>query len=478
MKKIKIMTFIQSFRLLCISILTITVISCSPSKNLNIERGTGYNFRAGYPEFRSSAFGYIDNKNGPMLNITTKVVKGSLIYKREGDSLSANFALDYQIQDLNNPENIIDSKRVEKQLTSASEGSITGSETITLNYTLPVDPSRYQVVVSVTDLNSDKNLSQTVEAYIPNVETGAYTLTGIQMFGKINGEEWNQINTYDVKGKIDSLRFVFQVISEESDKPMKINSQLIRFKSDTSYTRPMHFSNYSPSSIEYKGIDYDEETEIQSNQRILKDYSSVFIEYKFPQQERGNYMFEVTAKKGNMEGIYKARAFGIKSKNYPNIQSPEELARPLVYLMGEGDHEDLMSISNPDSLKIAVDRFWLKTIGSSAKAKKVIQLYYQRVEEANKQFSNFKEGWKTDLGMVYILFGPPWYSEDHLKELMWYYSYNHSDPEYSFRFHQPKLNNRYFPFYHYLLVRHNYYYTVQYLQRELWLSGRILTRRI
>src|SRR5699024_9440291 len=204
-------------------------------------------------------------------------------------------------------------------------------------------------------------LTQTVGAYIPNVKTGAYTLTGIQMYGKINGaKKWDQISTYDVKGKVDSLRFVFQIISESSEQPMVINSRLVHIKSDTSFTRPMHFSNYSPSSIEYKGINFDEETEIQSNRRILTDYSSVFIEYKFPKQERGNYKFEVTATKGNEEGIYKARTFGVKSANYPSLGTARELARPLIYLMGEGDHEELMKISDPDSLKKAVDRFWLE----------------------------------------------------------------------------------------------------------------------
>lgn len=472
------MASVHSSFLILISFLAFAFVSCSPSKNLNIERGTGYHYQPGYPEFYSSAFGYIDNEKGPTLNISAEIVKGSLIYKRNEDSLSANFAVNLEIQDITNPEHILASKRIEKKVVSSDESALSTRETVTFDYSVQVDPSRYRIVVSVTDLNSDKNLTQTVGAYIPDVKTGAYTLTGIQMYGKINGEEWDKISTYDVKGKIDSLRFVFQIISERTDEPMTINSRLVHIKSDTTYPRPMHFSNYSPSSIEYKGINYDETTEIQSNQRILTNYSSIFIEYKFPQQERGNYKFEVTAKKGNGEGIYKARTFGVKSANYPSLGTPRELARPLIYLMGEGDHEELMKISDPDSLKKAVDRFWLKNIGSATKAKEVVELYYQRVVEANKAFSNFKEGWKTDRGMIYILFGPPWYAEDHLKELVWYYSYNHADPEYRFQFYQPKLNNRYFPFYHYLLNRHNYYYTVQYLQRQLWLSGQILTRRI
>lgn len=454
-------------------------LSCSSSRNLNIERGTGYNFQAGHPEFRTSAFGFVDEDNGPTLVLTTEIVKGSLVYKSNGDSLSANFALDFQIEDLETSE-ILTSKRVEDTVTSADQSVTSTREALTLDYSLQVRPSRYRITVNVTDLNSNKNITQTTETFIPETETGAYSLSKVQMYGKIleNDNGWEPINTYDVKGKVDSLRFVVQVISEQTTQPMEINSRLLRFESDTSYTRPMHFSNYSPSSIEYKGIDYDQETEIQSNRRILSSYSNTFIEYKFGAQERGNYRFEVRAQKGNAEEMFKARAFGVKSKNYPAVSTPRELARPLIYLMGEGDYEELMAISDPDSLKREMDRFWLKNIGNASRAKDVIQMYYQRVEEANKQFSNFKEGWKTDLGMIYILFGSPWYTEDHLKELTWYYSYNHEDPEYSYYFNQPKLKNQYFPFYHYLLERHNYYYTVQYLQRELWLTGQILTRQI
>ena len=473
-------TYRQIFHLLiALALFSLFTLSCGSTEMANVQHGTGYNFQAGKPEFRISAFGFIDEQDGPKLQIDAEIVKGSLIYKKDGDSLSASYAVDFQVIDKDNGGNVISNKRVEEKVTGATQSISQSRETVEIDYSLEVQPSNYEVVVIVRDLNSKKELTQTTETYIPETDKGAYTLTSIQMFGKeIGDERWDPITTYDVKGRIDSLRFVFQVISEQTDKRMRLNSRLVRYDSDTSYTRPMHYSNFSPSSIEYKGIDYDRETELQSNQRILTDYGSVFIEYKFANQERGNYHFEVRARRGEDEEIFKGRGFGVKSKNYPAVITTRELARPLVYLMGEGDHEDLMSISDTDSLKKEMDRFWLKNIGNASKAQDVIEMYYQRVEEANKQFSNFKEGWKTDLGMIYILFGPPWYTQDRLKQLNWYYSYNREDPEYSYRFYQPKLNNKFFPFYHYLLERHNYYYTVQYLQRELWLTGQILTRQL
>jgi hypothetical protein len=34
-------------------------------------------------------------------------------------------------------------------------------------------------------------------------------------------------------------------------------------------------------------------------------------------------------------------------------------------------------------------------------------LYYARVDYANKHFTRYREGWRTDMGLVFILLGPP-----------------------------------------------------------------------
>lgn len=457
----------------------IFAVSCGSTKHANIQHGTGYNFRSGFPEFRISSFGYIDEQNGPTLELGAEIVKGSLIYKQNGDSLSADIAIEFQVIDMDSSDKVISNRYMEHRVSSTDNSITSTRETLNIGYNLQVDPGNYKIAINIKDLSSDKGLTHTTETYIPATETGAYALSSIQMYGKENGDaNWSNLETYDVKGKIDSLRFVFQILSGNTDKDMQLDSRLVRFESDTSYTRPMHYANFSPSTIEYKGIDYDEETEIESSRRTLTDYGSVFVEYKFANQERGNYRFEVTAKRGEDEEIYKGRDFGVKSKNYPAIKSTREMARPLIYLMGEKDYEKLMSISDTDSLKKEIDRFWLKNIGNSQQAADAIEMYYKRVEEANKQFANFKEGWKTDLGMVYILFGPPWYTEDRLKRLYWFYSYNREDPEYSYLFYQPKLKNQFYPFYHFLLERHSNYYSVQYRQRQLWLTGQILRRQL
>jgi GWxTD domain-containing protein len=277
---------------------------------------------------------------------------------------------------------------------------------------------------------------------------------------------------------LDSLKFEFQVTNNDMDDPLTVETRLLKYPADSAPARPMNFNNYSPSSLPYVGVDMRRPDVIDSNTRILDQAGSVLIEFKYPLLERGTYRFEVETTNSNGERLYRARDFSVMSENYPSVLTSRELAEPLIYLMDRRDHERMMEIQDPDSLKEAIDRFWLSNIGNMNQARSVINLYYERVEQANKQFTNFKEGWKTDLGMMYILFGPPWYVDRYLNTMQWSYSYDRNDPRYNFRFERPNLRNEFFPFDNYLLQRNQAYFNIQYRQIQLWLTGGILTTRI
>ncbi len=472
---------IRSFTIYSVLLSAALVLGCSKSMNPDIVRGSTYQYRGGYPEVRLSAIGLLNENDEPHISVAADIVYGSLIYKKVEDKQTANIAIDVQILDQADTENIIDNERFTITIEKDDPNIAYSQEVFTFEKQIPVEPGDYQINLTVIDQNSGKHTTRVSNTFIPNPADKISNLTNIRLLGKQKGEHggaWIPITTYDVQGKIDSLKFVFQVTNNKSENPLTIDTELIKYESDTSAARPMHYNNYSPSSIAYKGIDYDEEEVIQSNRRVLTQSGSVLVEFLFPQQERGNYRFEVTTSEQEGESLFKARDFSVKSTNYPSIKTPEEMLGPLVYLMDDDEYERLTSVNDADSLKSAIDRFWLRNVQNKNKAKNVIEMFYSRVEEANKQFSNFKEGWKTDPGMIYILFGPPWYVETHLDVMTWSYAYDRTDPEYNYTFKRSKLKSKYYPFDNYILRRNQGYFSIQYQQIQLWLTGQILTRSI
>ncbi|MEX1011900.1 MAG: GWxTD domain-containing protein [Balneolaceae bacterium] len=457
-------------------LLVATVLGCSRTVNPDIERGSTYFFMEGHPEIRLSAIGYLDEEDNGVIDISADIVHASLIYRESEGQNTANIEVEIRVTS-SDGRNFSRNWRDEMEILREETGIITTQDIKKFEHQFNVPPGAYDIAVAIQDLSSDKRTTRTAETYIPDPEDNDVNLTTIRLLGKdmsLPEPDYQPITTYDVPAVNDSIRFLIQVTNNRIEEPLEVASRLIHYESDNEPARSMSMNNYGASSMAYRGIDYNRVEEIDATRRVLDQSGSVMIEYRFPRPDYGNYRFEVRAVTPDDEELYRGRDFGVKSENYPAIKSPRELAEPLFYLMTPKEYESMLEIEDPDSLKAEVDRFWLSNIGSANRARHVISLYYQRIEEANKQFSSYKEGWKTDQGMIYILFGPPWYIDQRLNEMQWSYAYDRTDPRYNFYFMRPKLRNEFFPFEHYLLLRDYSYYNLQYHQVQLWLTGQIL----
>ena len=96
--------------------------------------------------------------------------------------------------------------------------------------------------------------------------------------------------------------------------------------------------------------------------------------------------------------------FFVYEPSYPKIKNSEHMILATRYIMAKKEFENCISASDK---KAAIDKFWVDLGGSNERATELIRKYYGRVQEANKLFTSFQEGWKTDRGMIYMVFGAP-----------------------------------------------------------------------
>jgi len=115
----------------------------------------------------------------------------------------------------------------------------------------------------------------------------------------------------------------------------------------------------------------------------------------------------------SQEGLYKFRFDTSQveglillnlGKDFPKVKAVKDILEPLAYITTSGEYNNLLKEQNK---KLTVDNFWLKVGKSTSKARELIRIYYNRVYFANYYFTTSKPGWKTDKGMVYIVYGPP-----------------------------------------------------------------------
>jgi GWxTD domain-containing protein len=88
---------------------------------------------------------------------------------------------------------------------------------------------------------------------------------------------------------------------------------------------------------------------------------------------------------------------------FPEIGTVAEMRESLRYISTDSEYRNMMA----QTPRAAVDDFWINITGHPERALQQIKRYYKRVEEANRFFTLSKEGWKSDRGMIYIVYGPP-----------------------------------------------------------------------
>jgi GWxTD domain-containing protein len=103
---------------------------------------------------------------------------------------------------------------------------------------------------------------------------------------------------------------------------------------------------------------------------------------------------------------------------FPKILVARQLVYPLRYLTMR---EEYTAMDTAKNVKKAVDDFWLNNTGSQERAREVIRNFYNRVEAANRLFGTEREGWKTDRGMIYLIFGPPENVYRNVRSETWIY---------------------------------------------------------
>ena len=116
----------------------------------------------------------------------------------------------------------------------------------------------------------------------------------------------------------------------------------------------------------------------------------------FPKE--GVYLFSV--QKGIKEGF----TFVNFGPSFPTMNTPATMAEPLAYLATREEVDGIMTSLKP---KAALDDFWIKCGGNIERARELIRIFYTRTLYSNYYFTSYKEGWRSDRGMIYIIYGPP-----------------------------------------------------------------------
>lgn len=159
-------------------------------------------------------------------------------------------------------------------------------------------------------------------------------------------------------------------------------------------------------------------------------------------------------------------SFRVTGRFFPKYATAEALIKPLIYISTLSEMDRIKAAADK---KAGLDRFWLDVTGSKTRAKNIIKQFYDQTTLVNKLFTTYKAGWKTDRGMIFLLYGVP--DEVYCNEEMEEWIYTKNDNFSKIRFTFVRINNI-FTRHHYELLRDNNYDEHWFRTIDLWRKGR------
>ncbi len=191
--------------------------------------------------------------------------------------------------------------------------------------------------------------------------------------------------------------------------------------------------------------------------------------------DQGDFLTNVPKSLEN-EGYYffqsdtsSASGLLLKTTNeaFPQVKDWEEMVQMVTYISTRKEHEELLLAEDK---KKALDEYWFNLTRNPDTAKDLIREYFRQIEFANILFTDFKEGWKTDRGMVYVVMGPPSEVNFYLDREVW--SYGGLNESSKIRFTFVRVKNILNPHY-YTLNRSKAYQPVWFKNISIWRSGKM-----
>ncbi len=272
------------------------------------------------------------------------------------------------------------------------------SQILTRNMFLP--PGEYDVYVSVYEQGTKNKTEKERSIKVEDYSTAPLSISDVMIVSRLSSNDGKKTITPDVGrnvAAIDTFYLFYYIYKNNDDEKIDVNCRIL--------------------DPEKKEVYVKNETIDVTNGLAFQN--QVFMAVPTSDLGYGKYTIEIKAASSNYD--YSTDSyFDNVAIDFPLPMKDIDILVEQLQYIAKGDEMDYIRDGKTDQekQKRLLD-FWKKKDPSpNTKRNEVMQEYYRRVNAANKFFGNvYSAGWRTDMGMVYIIFGEPNNIERHPYEM-------------------------------------------------------------
>jgi GWxTD domain-containing protein len=256
-----------------------------------------------------------------------------------------------------------------------------------------IAPGRYELTVSILDLDSKKAAAKKIPVQITKGRADGLTVTDIILAERIFADSTgNPAPVASVLGNLsetmDTMFVWFEIHSPPLMTSVPIRMRLTDIKGAVVLSDSLERTLSGNRTVcvltvpkgDLRGGRYKLEVEVGSGERIVKRTKPMTVHW------------------GDMPG---------------QAADLDKMIEQVRYIAKGSELKKMKKKQGEERLE-AFRQFWRERDPTpDTEANELEEEYYRRVEFSNQNFSTFIDGWKSDRGMVYILLGPPGEIERH-----------------------------------------------------------------
>jgi len=255
-------------------------------------------------------------------------------------------------------------------------------------------PGSYEMHTELRENESGKAFTQVRKMNVPNYAAPPFSVSDIMLVNHVTTEGGQSTIVPNVSGNLYDLphgfSFFFEVYNRTGADSIILTYQVFDKKK-----KPM-YSHAERRRLEGKKTE------------VIAEIDSA----RFP---AGVYLLEVdaqTVQNSETAVAYiaeKEREFVMRWGIVPTTLADIDLAiKQTKYIATSKEYDAMVDATTLEEKQKLFQEFWRKRNPSpDMQHNEKMEEYYGRVLYANEHFSHFTEGWRTDMGMVYIILGAP-----------------------------------------------------------------------
>jgi GWxTD domain-containing protein len=346
----------------------------------------------------------------PRLDVYLEVPHTQLHFAAHGeDRFDTEYHISIAINDKQN--NIIDRKELTKKVSTTREHLSRYGASDRMMESFNLDPGEYRVIVSILDrsVNQRTQIREVVE--IKPIRPEPVTMSDLLLIRSIRTENGRRIINPMLAGRVLTLTEPFSVFTEiysnGEQEHVTLQYGIVRnyYNNDFLIDNPFSYRVQRPYHRTGIRIE-DQDTVIVGDTTLTLKSSTTQVFIPFDHEiDRGSYEVFVkridTGTETPEESIRAQTEFMIHSIDFPHMTDVDQQIEALHYVASNRDLNYIRDGETVEDRRRRLNEYW-QNVGAWKMSD-----YYERVRLANELFTTNVEGWKTPMGMVFIILGEP-----------------------------------------------------------------------